>query len=452
MIKILNSIVKIGVSEDLPFNLQNKIRVFNGANIVLSLICLFYSAFGLYQQRYVTVFVTGSEFLLLVFGFYLIHSKKYNHAFHFGLLSGIVFILVYSFLFGEKSQTHIFLFFLPIAAIILFDKQKIIVSYFVLCALFLACAKLIFSLFKPYYDYNSIIDTIGWLNCIFLVLLIFLGVKQFKLENVNFIAQINKQRFELKEKNKDITDSIQYAKRIQKALMASDYLLNQHLHEYFVLYLPKDIVSGDFYWAEKSEGRFLLGVCDCTGHGVPGAFMSLLNISKLNETILGKNIVQPNLILNQVRDEIIKALNPLGTKEDGRDGMDAVVCSFDFKNLKLDYAAANNPLWVYRNGEIIEGKYDKMPVGMHNGKINDFELQSMDLHKGDCIYMFTDGYADQFGGEKGKKFKYAQLKETLSAIHQLPMAEQQQRLQSTFESWKGNLEQVDDVLLVGIRV
>ncbi|MFY9309437.1 MAG: SpoIIE family protein phosphatase [Bacteroidia bacterium] len=180
--------------------------------------------------------------------------------------------------------------------------------------------------------------------------------------------------------------------------------------------------------------------------------MSLLNITKLNETVREKKVTRPDLVFNQVREDIIKALNPEGTQEEGRDGMDASFCSFDFNNLKLEYACANNPIWVLRNDTLIESKFDKMPVGMYGGPKTDFTLHSIDLQKGDTIYLFTDGYADQFGGPKGKKFKYAQLKETILSIHKSPLKEQQQILHKVIESWKGKLDQVDDILVVGIRI
>ncbi|MFY9309436.1 MAG: hypothetical protein WAQ28_10360 [Bacteroidia bacterium] len=265
MRKIFNSIIHIGITTDLPFSQQNKIRIFNTAGISIAIICTFYSLFGLYQQRYLTVVFTLSEVLLLFVCFYIVHKRKYTFAFHYGLISGLFFLSGYSFLFGEKSQTHIYLLFMPVAAILFFDTKKVIVFYFILCALLLAGSKLIFSLFEPVYPYNSIIDIIGWMNFIFVSILIFMGVKQFKNENVAFTQELNLQRLQLKEKNKDITDSFHYAQRIQKALMASNHLLNKKLPSYFVMYMPKDIVSGDFYWAEESDGRFLLAICDCTG-------------------------------------------------------------------------------------------------------------------------------------------------------------------------------------------
>ena len=190
---------------------------------------------------------------------------------------------------------------------------------------------------------------------------------------------------------------------------------------------------------------------DCTGHGVPGAFMSMLNISYLTESILEKGISKPNQILDHIRSSIISSLNPEGSIEESKDGMDCVLCSFDFTNNILEYAAANNSFYIIRNNEIIHCSADKMPVGMYSD-MKPFELKSISLQKNDVVYTFTDGFADQFGGPKGKKFKYKQLEDILLNIHQLPMEEQKEILNQTFENWKGILEQIDDVLLIGIII
>lgn len=254
------------------------------------------------------------------------------------------------------------------------------------------------------------------------------------------------------EKNREIMDSMHSAKRIQHALLASDTTLKKYLPEYFVLYKPKDIVSGDFYWANMVDNKFIMITADCTGHGVPGAFMSLLNISYLNEAIIEKKITSPEKILDYVRGQVISSLNPEGSDFESKDGMDAVLCVYDFKGLWLRFACANNPLWVVRKNDLIKFKPDKMPVGMHYGEEKPFSANTLGLRKGDIVYTFTDGYADQFGGPKGKKFKYKALKELLLSIQDKSMAEQKIILEETFTSWKGSLEQVDDVLVIGIRV
>lgn len=277
------------------------------------------------------------------------------------------------------------------------------------------------------------------------------------LEEKNQIIVSQKEKVQLQKellekKNNEVMDSINYAQRIQKSLLSSDKLLSRNLKEYFVLFKPKDIVSGDFYWASETKEGFIVVNGDCTGHGVPGAFMSVLMISKLSEVIKEKNITRPDLILNQLRSEVISSLNPSDSNEITRDGMDAVVCKFDFKSMKLEFAAANNTFYIVKNGELIIAKPDKMPVGKSDSDTTPFTYNEVSLAGGDMIYTFTDGYADQFGGPKGKKFKYKQLCELLLKISQHPLNEQYVKLNNEFENWKGQLEQIDDVCVIGIRV
>ncbi|MDF2438749.1 MAG: nprA [Bacteroidota bacterium] len=264
-------------------------------------------------------------------------------------------------------------------------------------------------------------------------------------------AEVEHQRDLVGQRNREVTDSINYAKRIQQTLLASEKVLNENLPEHFILYKPKDIVSGDFYWAGSHSGRFYFCVADCTGHGVPGAFMSLLNISFLNEALKEKHIESPDKILNEVREQIITSLNPEGSEDISRDGMDAVLCIFDFKGMWLRFACANNPLWLIRNNELKVFEADKMPVGKHHDEQKSFSLQTIGLRRGDIVYLLTDGYADQFGGDKGKKFKYKQLQNLLLQNSHLPMHEQKQLLDQAIEKWKGPLEQVDDILIAGIK-
>lgn len=265
--------------------------------------------------------------------------------------------------------------------------------------------------------------------------------------------EVEIQKAIIEEKQKEITDSIHYAKRIQGALLASDRFLKKQLPEHFILYKPKDIVSGDFYWAATSpEGNFILVTGDCTGHGVPGAFMSLLGINFLNEIVSGKKISRPDQIFDHLREGIIHALNPEGTEMEARDGMDAVVCNFDFNALQLQFAAANNPLWLIRNKELIVYTPDKIPIGKYFDDQKNFTLQTIQLQKGDIIYTFTDGYADQFGGANGKKFKYKAFNKLLLSVCSLPMAEQKAELDRTIEKWRGNFEQIDDILVIGVKI
>ena len=282
--------------------------------------------------------------------------------------------------------------------------------------------------------------------------------------------ETQQQKHLLEEKHKEITDSIHYAERIQRSFLASRELLDDNLSstlgrsrgaDYFVFFRPKDVVSGDFYWADTlKNGNFALVTADSTGHGVPGAIMSLLNISSIEKAIENHN--NPAGILNNARKIIINRLKKDGSVDGGKDGMDCSMIVFDFENKKLQVACANNPVWIVRHhplsgaegegAELIEIKPDKMPVGKHDKDQELFTLHEIDLQHGDVIYTLTDGFSDQFGGEKGEKFMSKNLRELLIANSHLPMHEQQLLLENTFTNWVGHLEQVDDVTLIGIRV
>lgn len=263
---------------------------------------------------------------------------------------------------------------------------------------------------------------------------------------------IEEQKEEVEEAHKEITDSINYAERIQRSFLATKDILDTNLKDYFVLFKPKDVVSGDFYWAGHLEnGNFAVVNADSTGHGVPGAIMSILNISSIEKAIeQGEN--EPSEIFNKTRSTIIERLKKDGSKNGGKDGMDASIVCFDFEKNKFLYTAANNPIWVIRNNELTIIKPDKMPIGKHENDKTSFSQGEFNFQKGDQIYTLTDGFQDQFGGPKGKKFMIKKMREYVLSISHLPMKEQHKKLNEIFNNWKGEHEQVDDVCVIGVRI
>ncbi|MDO9186807.1 MAG: tetratricopeptide repeat protein [Bacteroidia bacterium] len=255
----------------------------------------------------------------------------------------------------------------------------------------------------------------------------------------------------IEEKNKDITDSIRYAKRIQDALMGEKAHISIHLPEHFILFMPKDIVSGDFHWGVEKQGHWYFAAVDCTGHGVPGAVMSMLGISFLNGIVASEHLLNPADILNQLRDKVVNELRQTGEAGGSKDGMDISLCRLNLKTSELQWAGANNALNLIRNGKLEEIKADKQPIGYYP-ESRPFTNNEIQMQKGDSIYLYSDGYADQFGGPKGKKFKYKQLEDLIVANTQLPMNDQKEILKNHFTEWKGSLEQIDDVCVFGVRV
>jgi serine phosphatase RsbU (regulator of sigma subunit) len=269
------------------------------------------------------------------------------------------------------------------------------------------------------------------------------------------------QKKEIEEKNTEILSSIRYAKRIQYALLPPEEKMNELFNDYFVFYQPKDIVSGDFYWATKvlttrfdddNTAIHLIAVADCTGHGVPGAFMSLIGNNYLKQSAKEKSVNTPAQALDFLNTNVVATLNQHTTDVPVRDGMDISLVAIEFTTKKLQFAGANNPIYILRNKELIVLKPDKQAIGSVSEELKSFTNHSFDLQTGDLIYMFTDGFADQFGGPDGKKLKYKKFQEYLISITELSMQEQKNFLKSKFEEWRGSSEQTDDVCVVGIKI
>ena len=303
---------------------------------------------------------------------------------------------------------------------------------------------------------------------IFTILLIHTRYNLTKKEIQSRLA-LEDSKKEIEIQNKHITDSIRYAKKIQEAILPSHATLDEHLDNYFVLYKPKDIVCGDFYWFTHQDGRDFIAAVDCTGHGVPGAFMSMIGNTLLNEIVIEKRIHQPGKILDNLKEGVIKALRQSG-ETNRKEGMDIAICAIDRANMKLEYAGAFNPLCLVtgdpRKIEALQNKKtlsksgktllsveaDKQPIGFYyDKKAESFTNHTLQLVPGDSIYIFSDGFADQFGGEKGMKYMYKRMKRFFLDICHKPVAEQKDLMEREFENWRGDHAQLDDVCIIGIK-
>lgn len=389
---------------------------------------------------------------------------------------------MYSVLNGTEFQKHTFAYITLFIAAGMFILWKPIYSIIVVTVSLIA--NIIFFWMNSNMAISEILINGGLLTlsvALFSILLIYSRTNLTKKEIIARLALAesnNQLAFKneiIEEKNKDIRDSINYALNIQKAILPPVEKMDKVLKDYFILYKPKDIVSGDFYWFETklstprnnepAQEVAVLAAVDCTGHGVPGALMSVIGSTILNQTINRATVNNPGDALSQFNKKVSETLSSI------RDGMDMALCSINFEKMELQYAGANNPLYIVRkigneelisdndtfqqstrNQQLIEIKADKQAIGADTDKTKIFTNHKIKLEKGDAIYLFTDGYADQFGGEKGKKFKYSKFKELLIESHEKSMKEQKNILENQFEKWKGNLEQVDDILVIGIKV
>jgi serine phosphatase RsbU (regulator of sigma subunit) len=287
--------------------------------------------------------------------------------------------------------------------------------------------------------------------------------KNVELQALNF--KVNQQNEEIStqfeiiaKKNKEITDSIFYAEKIQSAVLPKIDILSSNLPESFVLYKPKDIISGDFYWFNTVNQYFVIVAADCTGHGVPGAFMSMLGIALLNEIINHRGILTTGGILNELRAQVKTSLGQSGIESEQKDGMDIAICIIDKDNKSLQYSGAFNPLYIVRKNEmnnnfdLTEIKADRMPIGVYPKDNQSFRNNEVQLTNNDCIYIFSDGYTSQFGGEHGDTFKSKRFQNLLLSIQHEPLKKHKEVLETTLANWQGKYEQVDDILVIGLKI
>ncbi|OQX99303.1 MAG: hypothetical protein B6I20_10130 [Bacteroidetes bacterium 4572_117] len=324
---------------------------------------------------------------------------------------------------------------------------------------------------------QSLITKSAFLGLALMIAMVFFIFRSYKIKKKSNIqlADKNKQIIEtndeLKHKNeeikaigeemeqqrdiavnarKEVVDSIQYAKRIQRAVLPAREMFVKIIPDYFIYFKPRDIVSGDFYWMKQIDNQIIIVAADCTGHGVPGAFMSLLGVAFLNE-IVNKSMLDSGKILDKLREYIIDALHQTWDDTEAKDGMDLSLIVVDIDTKELQYSGAYNPLYHFRDGKLNEIKADKMPISLHVKKSEPFKKHTIELKEDDVIYLFSDGYADQFGGELGRKFKYHRFKDLLQSAYNKPMHIQKQILDEAYENWRGLNNQLDDILVIGLR-
>jgi serine phosphatase RsbU (regulator of sigma subunit) len=315
-----------------------------------------------------------------------------------------------------------------------------------------------FTILPPWY--RSVFAFILYIAALLFLVWLIVKIYSARLKRENIVlegivkertAEVVRQRDVLEYQKNEIEDSIRYASRIQNAVLPASQDFTDLVPESFVFFRPRDIVSGDFYWVSKVENKLIISAADCTGHGVPGAFMSMLGVAFLNEIVNKDHIVKPDIILGKLREKVIEALQQQGISGEAKDGMDIVVISIDFIEMKLNYAGAYNPLLMVRNTQLSEIAADKMPIAIYE-RMREFINHEIKIEKGDLFYFFSDGYEDQFGGPEGKKFKGKKFRELLVEISSRPMKEQKEIIESTFIKWKGVQDQVDDVVILGVRI
>jgi serine phosphatase RsbU (regulator of sigma subunit) len=438
MQNLLLKLISIGVKTSDDKDTIEKIKLVNGISLMGVPISLFYAIlFGLNGYYFhAFVFVIG----IMVFSMTTVFNKYFGMNFariYISFAAPMCFGLV-NVISGKDAGFYMGFIVTTMPALLIFNKVKHIALIVSASMLILILSIVGYNYFTPIADvkFNMIVHIINLATVIMAALTVVFIFKR----------ELNESRQKTEEKQAEILDSIRYAKKIQNTLIAHRSFIDANIKDNFVVFQPKDIVSGDFYWATKHGERFYLAVCDSTGHGVPGAFMSLLNITFLNEAINEKHILEVDEIFNYVRKKLIENLG----KEGQKDGFDGILLCIDKAKNETTYAAANNSPVLISESKLAKLACCKMPVGQGEKK-ESFIRYTIEAKPNDVLYLYTDGFADQFGGPKGKKYKYKDLNEFILRNTLLPLEEQSNKLADEFKRWKGDLEQVDDVLLVGVR-
>ena len=314
---------------------------------------------------------------------------------------------------------------------------------------------------EDYYNFHAKYAKYFSLACTILVIIetqfLWLRITKAQLE------LIEKQKTKIEKQNKNITDSLSYASRIQTALLPSSKKMDRILSDHFIYYKPRDIVSGDFYWLNEIDNKIIIAAADCTGHGVPGAFVSLLGISFLNEIVQSiineEKEIKPATVLNELRDKLITAVTQSEGENETYDGMDISICIVDKKTRTMCFAGALLPIYIVKNTKndknkqnLLQLRGDLFPIGMSDFEDYSYKNKQVQLDEGDIFYMFSDGYADQFGGEKGRKFLTGNFKKLLLSISSYPLENQKEKLHEEIQKWKGDIRQIDDIMVLGIKI
>jgi sigma-B regulation protein RsbU (phosphoserine phosphatase) len=449
---ILQRILNNGISITNSVSLNRKLRISNLISLIIAVVMVTYTPMYFVFEQPAGIALNTLYFLASILTFVLIRKKRPAPAFFTLTIGSLIYFIISTLLYGTILNLHFFLFIVCMLQVVLFNRQIIIRTFIAVCIISF------FSLVIWCHFYGHLIYiqkqtetteiVMGNVNLLLLFLIISFFTLFFKGEMIAGQKRITEQKNLLEERNKDITDSILYAQRIQSAMLPSKSSIEEIFPSHFLLFKPKEIVSGDFYWIFENEEHQFIAVGDCTGHGVPGCMMSVLGINLLIEIVENKQIFESNIILNELRNGILLAFDKDRKSTEYKDGMDISIIRINRKNQTYTLASANNSIYHLTPDQLEERMADRQAVGFSHD-MKPFTQQEFSYKTGDLLVLFTDGFADQFGGPKNKKFRYKPFKELLFENQEVNLED---LLSSTFEKWKKDLEQVDDVCVFGIRL
>jgi serine phosphatase RsbU (regulator of sigma subunit) len=450
MMKLWKYISEIGFHDALPPEEIRRLRLLARLNFIAFGVLLLYVVLELVMAIYAFLpFILLVEIVLII-DLYLLHKRKYATAKYLSIITMVVTTGFFALTTGIGTLSEIV--FIPIVSmplVVLRSRKESFIILFAMVGILVGIKEIQPHITPLLDDDPNVIWFMNRMNLISALVVSFMLTYYFRIANEDYEQEILEANSIIQERNKEITDSITYAKRIQEAILPPTRLVKEWLPNSFILYKPKDIVAGDFYWMESINDSVIFAAADCTGHGVPGAMVSVVCNNAMNRSVREFDLKEPGQILDKTRELVIEQFEK--SEEEVKDGMDIALCSL--KGRTLQYAGAHNPLWVIKNGteEVEEIKANKQPIGKFEPQ-TPYQTHSLELQEGDTIYIFSDGYADQFGGEKGKKFKSTAMKKLLLSIQDQPMLSQRQLIDEAFEKWRGDLEQVDDVCVIGVRI
>lgn len=449
---MIAQILNNGITTENSDALNRKIRIGNLIALLTATVMFCYTPVYIYYNQPAGIFNNGFFFVSSFVTFYLIRKKYYSQAFFFHICCGFIYFIEGTLTYGLQTNLHFYLLIMCMISAVMFDNRKTIQGFIAFAILSFFGLIVWLHFHKPFItalEQSETVQTIiGNVNLLLLFIIGSLFILFFKEEMLKSQKRITEQKNLIEEKNKDIVDSIQYAQRIQLALLPGRNNLKQMFPGSFLYFQPKDIVSGDFYWIFQNDDYRFIAVGDCTGHGVPGALMSVLGINLLNELVENKGVLNPSEILNELRSGIIAAFDKEGKSSEYKDGMDISIIRIDRNTNTYVFAAANNSVYHISAADLEERNANRQPVG-YSHELNPFTNHEFSYQKGDLLVLFTDGFADQFGGPKNKKFRYKPFRDLLV---EKQTEDLEKALSAAFESWKGSLEQVDDVCVLGIRL
>jgi serine phosphatase RsbU (regulator of sigma subunit) len=448
--RVWTKVSRVGLREDEGVVDHREVILLNKLLALLPIVMLCYIPLEIYFNGFSMLYVVGLMIFLFMLPFPLHYYRLFRLSHYYIFLIANIMISGAGLMVGKGINNHVSLIPVVLVGMILFKTKAERVMALLITIGFFAAQQYFFDVITPVVEVTPELRA-TFSNIFFLmaIVLTFLTGIYFISINREYEKIMVEQKEAIALKNKEITSSITYAQRIQNAILPSDSTIKECLPDSFVFYKPKDIVAGDFYWVEKTRDIILFAAADSTGHGVPGAMVSVVCKNALSRCVREFGLSEPAKILDKAREIVIQEFEK--SEDEVNDGMDISLCALDPVKNTLQWSGANNPLLIIRNKEILETKPDKQPVGEYIGK-KPFTNHTIPLERGDIIYIFSDGYSDQFGGHGGKKLKYKAFKQLLLANHHKPLPEQKRELDSGIELWKGHHEQVDDMCIIGVKI